>query len=87
MDGEYPVDSPESRGEKSLRITALTAIMPRVVRSLRKTFGFASDAVRAAVLRANYYAGNYERAVWLIGAGRSGTTFLSRLLNWGDQYQ
>jgi hypothetical protein len=61
--------------------------MPRVVRSLRKTFGFASDAVRAAVLRANYYAGNYERAVWLIGAGRSGTTFLSRLLNWGDQYR
>jgi len=37
--------------------------------------------VRETVLRANYRRGNYKEAIWLIGAARSGTTWISNLLN------
>lgn len=42
---------------------------------------------RAVVLKANYYFGNYERVLWLIGDGRSGTTWLSDLINWDGRYR
>ncbi len=36
--------------------------------------------VRETVLRANYRCGNYEDVIWLIGAARSGTTWVSSLI-------
>lgn len=35
----------------------------------------------------NYHLGNYENLVWLVGDGRSGTTWLGSLINWDKQYR
>ncbi len=35
----------------------------------------------------NYYRGTYRDVVWLIGDGRSGTTWLSGLINFNKQYR
>ena len=35
----------------------------------------------------NYHLGNYEEPVWLVGDGRSGTTWLGSLVNWDKKYR
>ncbi len=42
---------------------------------------------RRLVVTANLHAGNYKRVIWLVGDGRSGTTWLSELLNWDEAYR
>ncbi|MEL6159316.1 MAG: sulfotransferase domain-containing protein [Cyanobacteria bacterium J06623_5] len=39
------------------------------------------------VIKANYHLGNYKDVVWLAGDGRSGTTWVSNLVNWHGQYR
>ncbi len=46
----------------------------------------ADRAVRAAIAL-NYYLGNYRDAVWLFGDGRSGTTWVSDLINPDKSYR
>lgn len=41
----------------------------------------------AKVLKANYVLGNYREVVWIIGDGRSGTTWLSKLINHHRRYR
>lgn len=35
----------------------------------------------------NYHLGNYQEAIWLVGDGRSGSTWLSDLINWDRSYR
>ena len=42
---------------------------------------------RETVLRANYRRGNYKEVIWLIGAARSGTTWISNLINHDKKYR
>lgn len=46
-----------------------------------------SRAFRSMVIRANYLLGNYEEVVWIIGDGRSGTTWVSDVVNWDKRYR
>lgn len=39
------------------------------------------------VLWANYKLGNYDDVIWLIGDGRSGTTWVSNLINYEKKYR
>ncbi|MGB5707949.1 MAG: hypothetical protein WBM41_14105 [Arenicellales bacterium] len=41
----------------------------------------------AAVLKANYKLGNYREVAWIVGDGRSGTTWVSRLVNYRRGYR
>jgi len=45
------------------------------------------DSVRPRILRANYYLGRYKSAIWLLGDGRSGTTFVADLINYNRRYR
>ncbi len=38
-------------------------------------------------LRMNYWFGNYKDVLWLIGDGRSGTTWVSSLINFDSHYR
>lgn len=44
-------------------------------------------ALRSAVLRANGWAGRYRDVVWIVGDGRSGTTWLGEVLNAHQSYR
>jgi hypothetical protein len=39
---------------------------------------------RACVMAANYYLGHFRDVVWVFGDGRSGTTWVSDLVNWDE---
>lgn len=43
--------------------------------------------LRPLVLSANYYLGNYKDVIWLFGDGRSGTTWVSDIINWQHRYR
>ncbi len=43
--------------------------------------------LRKAAFLLNAVAGNYRRTVWLIGDGRSGTTWVADLINWDKRYR
>ena len=43
--------------------------------------------VKKIVLTANYWNKNYKEVIWLIGDGRSGTTWLSDLINHDNRYR
>jgi hypothetical protein len=45
------------------------------------------QATRTAVLKANYLLGNYDEVIWMIGDGRSGTTWVSDLINYDKRYR
>ncbi|MBE9062331.1 sulfotransferase domain-containing protein [cf. Phormidesmis sp. LEGE 11477] len=47
----------------------------------------AKQLSKQAIIRANYYLGNYQPVIWLAGDGRSGTTWVSNLLNWHGSYR
>lgn len=42
---------------------------------------------RIPVASLNYYLGNYKDVIWVTGDGRSGTTWLSDLINWHGKYR
>ncbi len=42
---------------------------------------------KRATIRANYHLGNYKNVIWLAGDGRSGTTWVSNLINWQGNYR
>ena len=48
---------------------------------------YAAEIWRHLLVSANYHAGNYQDAIWLVGDGRSGTTWLSELLNGDAAYR
>lgn len=42
---------------------------------------------KRAAIQANYRLGHYKEAIWLVGDGRSGTTWVSNIINWHGQYR
>ena len=42
---------------------------------------------RACIMAANYYLGHFRDVVWVFGDGRSGTTWVSDLVNWDERYR
>jgi hypothetical protein len=46
-----------------------------------------SDRVARWAITLNYYLGNYRNVVWLFGDGRSGTTWVSDLINPDKRYR
>lgn len=46
-----------------------------------------NENLRRPVLRANYYLGQYKKTIWLTGDGRSGTTWISDVINWDKRYR
>jgi hypothetical protein len=50
----------------------------QILKSIRS---IVSLSVRTALLRANYYLGNYDEVIWLIGCGRSGSTWVADLIS------
>ena len=61
--------------------------MPNLTHNLKKAPHKIFDVVRSIILKANYYSGQYKSSVWLFGDGRSGTTFVSDLINYNAQYR
>lgn len=43
--------------------------------------------VQRAIIKANYALNNYREIIWLIGDGRSGTTWISNLINYDKKYR
>ncbi|MCF8069452.1 MAG: sulfotransferase domain-containing protein [Desulfobacterales bacterium] len=43
--------------------------------------------VRSSILLANFWLNNYKKVIWMIGAGRSGTTWVSNLINYKKNYR
>ena len=46
-----------------------------------------ANLTRPLILRANYRLNNYREVIWLIGDGRSGTTWVSDLINHDKRYR
>lgn len=42
---------------------------------------------RSPVLRLNYFLGNYKEVIWLFGDGRSGTTWISNVINHNKKFR
>jgi Sulfotransferase domain len=55
------------------------------------TFGtlarWSATQAKSLALAANYYCGHYREVVWLIGDGRSGTTWVASLINHEQRYR
>jgi hypothetical protein len=58
--------------------------MNRIAKKIRR---FLINNARSLVLKANYYLGNYKEVVWLIGDARSGTTWVSSLINYKKDFR
>ncbi|MGP1383514.1 MAG: sulfotransferase domain-containing protein [Thainema sp.] len=43
--------------------------------------------LRVPLASLNYHLGNYEDVIWVVGDGRSGTTWLADLINWHGRYR
>ncbi|MGK7896070.1 MAG: sulfotransferase domain-containing protein [Xenococcus sp. (in: cyanobacteria)] len=52
----------------------------RIQKLLKKTSRFPLASL-------NYHLGNYQETIWLVGDGRSGSTWLSDLINWDRGYR
>jgi len=48
---------------------------------------WSAEHAKSLALAANYYFGQYREVVWLIGDGRSGTTWVSSLINHQHRYR
>ncbi len=44
-------------------------------------------SARLPLASLNYHLGNYDETIWVTGDGRSGTTWLSDLINWEGRYR
>jgi hypothetical protein len=54
---------------------------------LKTTAKRSMQAVRAQILELNRRAGRFDEVLWLVGEGRSGTTWIARLLNGDGRYR
>ena len=54
------------------------------IKTLRQ---FAVKSLRRGVMASNYYLNNFRKVIWLVGEGRSGTTWVFNLLNYHKQYR
>ncbi|MCD4677979.1 MAG: sulfotransferase domain-containing protein [Desulfobacula sp.] len=43
--------------------------------------------IRSSILKTNYLLSNYKKIIWIIGDGRSGTTWVSHLINYKKQFR
>jgi hypothetical protein len=60
----------------------------RVMNSISRTMTrWSASHAKSLALTANYYLGRYREVVWLIGDGRSGTTWVSSLINHQRRYR
>jgi hypothetical protein len=59
----------------------MTAKYPKNIKSK------ALDAYIYLTLKGNYYLNNYNEVIWLVGDGRSGTTWVSSLINHQKNYR
>lgn len=50
-------------------------------------YNFYKHPIRNLCLKLNYYVGNYKDKIWIIGDGRSGTTWLSEILSNVNNYR
>ena len=57
------------------------------IKNKNKRKKFLKRLARLPAASLNYYLGNYEDVIWLVGDGRSGTTWLSDLINWDKRYR
>ena len=60
--------------------TVVVGLKP-LKRAVRKLFGTRIQHARSAVARFHQILGSYRRVLWLIADGRSGTTWISSLIN------
>lgn len=56
----------------------------KILRYIQK---LAKRAARIPLASLNYHLGNYKETIWLVGDGRSGSTWLSDLINWDRRYR
>lgn len=61
--------------------------MKNLTETFKRYLGVPQKGLRAGVMAANYYMGNYRDVIWLIGDGRSGTTWVCDLINWNKKYR
>lgn len=45
------------------------------------------DFLRASAILMNYYIKNHKQVIWIVGDGRSGTTWLSEIINFDKKYR
>lgn len=45
------------------------------------------ELLKKSIFKANYLLNNYEEVIWLVGDGRSGTTWVSNLINYNKKYR
>ena len=54
---------------------------------LKKVTNYCKRLISTIGININYYLGSYRNAVWIIGDGRSGTTWLSDIINWEKNFR
>ena len=54
---------------------------------LKKVTNYWNDFIRAIGININYHLGNYANTLWIIGDGRSGTTWLGDIINWEKNFR
>jgi len=74
-------------GNGSTAALYLNRVCRGVTTHMKKKIKFKSNAARNAVLHANRWLNNYDDVIWLIGDGRSGTTWVSDLINHDKKYR
>ncbi len=45
------------------------------------------NSLKSLSYKLNYFSGNYRKKIWLIGDGRSGTTWAAGLINWNKNFR
>src|SRR5688572_637852 len=82
----YGPASARSRAVQTLR--PWTSHQPEMpMANLSRLMPAAKFRIKRAILAANYRLGNYRERLWLIGDGRSGTTWAANLLNHRGRYR
>ena len=54
---------------------------------LKKVTDYWNVFIKAFGIHMNYYLGSYKNTVWIIGDGRSGTTWLGDIINWEKNFR
>ena len=54
---------------------------------IKQALKYSFEVIKPSIMTTNYYLGNYKDVIWLIGDGRSGTTWVSDLINWEKSYR
>ena len=69
---------------------AFVRVIERMKHSGNNYLELAKWPVRKVIANAmavDYHLGNYREVIWLVGDGRSGTTWVSDLINWKKRYR